>query len=623
MKSKRLINALGDVDERYVEEANPQRRPIIRRRQTVAACILGAILILNLWLFLPIQTNMSAVNKYSDSEYFPLIQKMYAFTSKPRYRNYFSALLDGILSIRSMNKGDAMEMSPTGTGANGEYTEVTDNQVSGIIEWDVIKRTDRYIFHLQNDGLRVYEINGLDTAVVASVPIDSFFDEFEKGSYAGDPVMFLSTDCNTVTLIIPVWRKSVGYSDQTSVISLNASDVSNITVKNKVAFSGQFTDARLVGGNILLFTRNYYSPTVESYKNEESFVPQIDRGNGFESMPFEKLVISDNAMAKSCMAIYEINEETLEINDMIGIYASIIDGIYVSHDGIVLSASYTKNTKDIGIERVNESISEIFAISFKNGFEYRGSTSIEGYVKDQYSFDIKDNILRVVTTTRTLTYVMGEEKFDSNETISRLRDTSASLYCISLENMETVASVEKFAPKGEVVRSVRFDKDKAYVCTSYQQVMLDPVFIFDISNTGSITAKDTGVIPGFSDSLINFGDYLLGIGYGETGETKLEAYREGESTVESICTYEPEFTTPCLEYKSFLIDRENGLFGFSYTEYGNGRREYFVLLGFDGSHFTELAKIEIVSSHKVRALIIDDCLYVFQHSNELIIKNLR
>ena len=93
--------------------------------------------------------------------------------------------------------------------------------------------------------------------------------------------------------------------------------------------------------------------------------------------------------------------------------------------------------------------------------------------------------------------------------------------------------------------------------------------------------------------------------------------------MESVCTYEPEFTTPCLEYKSFLIDRENGLFGFSYTEYGNGRREYFVLLGFDGSHFTEITKIEIYSTRWLRAFIIDDHLYVLQHSNELIIKNLR
>ena len=621
MKSKKLIEVLTDVDERYLEEAAPEIRHKTKKRALIAACFLGAMLILNLWLFLPIQTNTAAVNKYSDSEYFPLIQKMYAFTNKPRYKNNFAALVDGLSSIGNL-KGDAMENSPTGTGANGEYTEITDNQVSGIIEWDVVKRSDKYIFHLNNTGLSVYEIKGTDSSIAGSFPFDGIFSPYEDG-YAGEAVMFLSADCNTVTVIIPVWSKKHGMENQTAVISLDVSDVNNISVKNRVSFSGQYVDARLVDGKILLFTRNYYHPSVESYENEASFVPQINRGNSNESIPFEKLVISDNAMSKSCMAIYELSEDTLEINDMIGIYASLINGIYVSHDGIVLSATYTLNTEDTGIRRVAESMSEIFAISFKDGFEYCGSTCVRGYVKDQYSFDIKDNVLRVVTTTRSLTYLLGEEQFERNEISSRVRKTSASLYCISLDDMSTVASVDDFAPKGEVVRSVRFDKDKAYVCTSFLEVMLDPVFIFDISDKGNITSKDTGVIPGFSDSLINFGDYLLGVGLNEFSETKLEVYREGDGSVESVCKYELMDTYPELSYKSFFIDRENGLFGFSYHEYNDRNQHYYVLLSFDGNSFTELARVPVYSTHRIRAFIIDDCLYVLQYTEDLIVENLK
>lgn len=621
MKNKKLLSAIGDVDERYVEEANPKIKPKIMKRSIVAACILGAMLFLNLWLFLPIQTNMSAINKYSDSEYFPLIQKLYAFTNQPQYKNNFLAIVDGLSSFRIKNDSASGESTAPGDG-NGEYVEVTDNQVSGVIEWDIIKRSDRYIFHLKPQGLSIYEINGTETAEVASLPVNDILSNLDNGEYAGDPVMFLSTDCSTVTIILPIWTKNSGYNSQTAIVSVDVSDVSNISIKDRITFSGEYVDARLVVGKLLLFTRNYYSPTVDSYKNEESFVPQADHGNGFESMPFEKIVVSDNAMSKKCMAIYEIAEDTLEINDMIGIYASLIDGIYVSHDGIVLAASYTRETRNTGVEKVTESMSEIFAISFKDGFEYCGSTSVRGYVKDQYSFDIKDDVLRVVTTTRTLSYVMGDEQFDSTENVSRIRKTSASLYCISLDDMSTVASVTDFAPKGEVVRSVRFDDDKAYVCTSYQEVMLDPVFIFDISDNGNITSKDTGVIPGFSDSLINFGDYLLGVGFNDLSETKLEVYREGESSVDSVCTYEPRYTYPNLEYKSFLIDRENGLFGFSYEEYGQSNQQCYVLLGFDGSSFTEITKVTITSTHRVRAFIIDNCLYVFPYGSEMIVKQL-
>jgi hypothetical protein len=47
MKKKKLIEALGGVNEDYVAEANPKIRPIIRKRSIVAACILGAILLDN------------------------------------------------------------------------------------------------------------------------------------------------------------------------------------------------------------------------------------------------------------------------------------------------------------------------------------------------------------------------------------------------------------------------------------------------------------------------------------------------------------------------------------------------------------------------------------------------
>jgi uncharacterized secreted protein with C-terminal beta-propeller domain len=619
MKKKKLIEALGGVNEDYVAEANPKIRPIIRKRSIVAACILGAILLLNLWMFLPIQTNTSAIRGYSESEYFPLIQKMYAFTNKPRYKNNFAALVDGLSSIGNL-KGEAMENSPTGTGANGEYTETTDNQVSGIIEWDVIKRSDRFIFHLTGSGLAVYEINGIDTEAVARFQIDQFFNNGTE-SYGGDAKMYLSADCNTVTLILPIWSKKYGMSTQTAVVSLDVSDVQNIKVSKKISFSGEYRDSRMVDGRLILFLRNYFSPKAEDFRNEAAFVPQIDTGDGFKSMPFEKIVLPEHAMAKSCLSIYDIEEKTLNINDMLGVYSGI-GSIYVSHEGIILASTYTDETRNTGIEKETESMSEIFAVSFKNGFEYCGSTSLRGYVKDQYSFDIKNGILRIVTTTRTTRSIFGEEQFERNEAASRIRKTSASLYCVLLENMKTISEVENFAPTGEVVRSVRFDGDKAYVCTSFETVMLDPVFIFDISDTGNITSKDTGVIPGFSDSLINFGDYLLGVGYNDIRETKLEVYKEGDTAVESVCVYEPEMTAPYLEYKSFLIDRENGLFGFAYHEYGHSNQQFYVLLGFDGNTFTEIAKVPIYSTNKIRALIIDDHLYVFQHSEDVMIQKL-
>ena len=145
--------------------------------------------------------------------------------------------------------------------------------------------------------------------------------------------------------------------------------------------------------------------------------------------------------------------------------------------------------------------------------------------------------------------------------------TSASLYCIDLAKWEVVASVENFAPKGEVVQSVRFDKNYAYVCTAVQ--LTDPVFFFDLSDLNNITYKETGNIEGFSTSLINLGDgYLLGIGRGDSwSSVKVEVYRESESKVESVCSYEIKNGSYSQNYKSYYVNRDTGMFGFGYYDY--------------------------------------------------------
>lgn len=618
MKNLKLLKALSLADEKFVEEADPKnqkkennnipgRKRKLIKYGTIAACFLCVITALNLWLFLPLKANMSAINRYSDSEYFPLIEKLYAFSNKPKYNNNFSALINALASLKDATGEDPSE----GISVSGadEYIEVTDNQVNGVIESDVIKRSDKYIYHIADNTLKIYEIKGQDTYAVFSYQLNDLHTDVNT-SYSGNPSLYLSKDCKTLTVIVPTWGKTLGVF--TIIASFDVSDpLEAVEIKNKVVFSGEYQDSRMIDGKLILFIKNYFFGTADSFGNEAAFVPQIDTGNGFESMPFQKIVTSENAMAKKCMAIYELREDTLTIDDMLGIYANITTGIYVSLDGMILSATYTVS-ESTGAKTISESMSELFAISRTEGFKYCGTAQINGSIKDQYSIDIKDGILRVVSTTRIDTQVWGEEVFVYNDgTSSAAYNTSASLYCIDLENMQTVASVDNFAPTGEIVRSVRFEGNKAYVCTSFQTVMIDPVFIFDISDTGNITSKDTGVIPGFSDSLINFGDYLLGIGYNGQRYAKVEIYKEGEASVDSVCTYEPEYANPYLEYKSYLIDREEQLFGFSYESYAADRNSYFVLLGFDGNSFYEIAKIQVESTNRIRALIIGDYIYIF------------
>jgi hypothetical protein len=143
------------------------------------------------------------------------------------------------------------------------------------------------------------------------------------------------------------------------------------------------------------------------------------------------------------------------------------------------------------------------------------------------------------------------------------------------------------------------------------------VYCFDLSDLNNITWKDTGTIDGYSSSLVNFGNgNLIGIDFGDERQLKIEAYRETETGVESICSYE-QYASFSTDYKSYYIDRENQLIGiglyFWDTQEYNGY--WYVLLHFDGSAFRELAMIPMDDSgtliQEMRGVVIDGWLYVF------------
>ena len=218
-----------------------------------------------------------------------------------------------------------------------------------------------------------------------------------------------------------------------------------------------------------------------------------------------------------------------------------------------------------------------------------GSVIIEGSVHDRYSMDEYEGILRVFATTSWSEYKNNETYYSFG-----ISNANVSLYCIDISDFSVVASVENFAPYGESVQSARFDGDTAYVCTAIE--LSDPVFFFDLSDLDNITYKHTGTIEGFSTSLIDFGEgFSVGIGVGSYGYLKIEAYVEDGDNVTPLCSYEAD-AYYSENYKSYYIDRENGLIGLGITDYsyeGNERGRY-ILLHFDGYKFTELVNVPLV-----------------------------
>ena len=194
---------------------------------------------------------------------------------------------------------------------------------------------------------------------------------------------------------------------------------------------------------------------------------------------------------------------------------------------------------------------------------------------------------------------------------------NVNLYCVDLSDWKIEASVIGFAPAGEEATSVRFDGPKAYVCTAEVIRFTDPVYFFDLSDLSNITYTDTGIIDGYSTSLIQLGNgYLMGVGYSKSGGLKIEIYENTENGVVSVCVYERQATFS-ENYKAYFIDRERQLIGLAVYPWDGGRE--YILLHFDGEQLNLVNTLYFSGlMEHVRATLIDDYFYVL--STDFVVK---
>ena len=227
------------------------------------------------------------------------------------------------------------------------------------------------------------------------------------------------------------------------------------------------------------------------------------------------------------------------------------------------------------------------------------------------SYDAGDPTVSRASASTLTSDVRSESSTSATESTAK-HTRSASLYCIDIQKMQVVASVLEFAPHGETVQSARFDGDTAYVCTAI--VFSDPVFVFDLSDLKNITYKDTGVIEGYSHSLIELeGGYLLGIGKTGWSTIKLELYLETEDGLSSVSKIELENTYGTEEYKAHYINREEMIFGFAYQQYGGNDKTVYAVYKIVDGEITVATEINI--DYKVvfslcRGVYIDGYFYV-------------
>lgn len=676
MNKKDLENMLGMVDDKYLKEANPTKKrffvlfnkSLFVKIATVAACL---VLVLNAVIFPALLGAMGGLrdelnnkdmqiqdilNKLENEKNTPHTQQIYELNlgqmggtpsvitlSTPQttipsaykelvdmlaqnsgYGDRFDNMsgeiedafdkaegsFDGSFKDEWEDMGDLDSAFPESgkedESSNGKYEETTDLQTNGVIEGDIIKRSTKYIYYLNGDTLNVYSINGLASSLVGTVSLNRVIclisekislnheeDEIDYSYTKNANEMYLSKDCKTVSIIVSDYFSIYGYEvPYVAIISVNVENPQDMYVNNVATLYGKYESSRVVDDEIFVFTKH-------NAKKSPIAIPQYSDGDGFKYFDIDN-IYTEGASTNRYLLTYRLNASTLKMNDA-SAFLSYGEEIYVSETSIYATRTYKEKR---GQE--NKTVTGIIRIWYTgSSFVNKGSVVVDGYIKDRYSLSEYNGFLRVVTTDTSSRHIE-----DANYTVY---PTSASLFIIEAHSMTLLNSKLCFAPEWESVRSVKFKDQYLYVCTSKQTT--DPVFFFDLSNPlGELESKDTGDIPGFSTSLIDFGDDLLGVGVDSNWNFKLEAYKETETGVESVDYYIVNGSYAD-DYKSYYINREMGLFGLGVYDRNSSTPKRYLLLHYDGTEFKEVLNESLDGTLALmRGVLIGDYFYMVSNS---------
>ena len=610
-----------------------------------ASSVVCVLLVLAIVCSLPILgEGVPNINAYKGDEYYPLIEKINSGYSNNRYSIFSqigNAFNKGFGAMEPMDPPtDASTSEENNGSSDNKYEETTNNQVDGVTEGDLLKRSTAHAFYLKNGYsqnaepcllLQVYRLEGSDTELVTEYYVrpkdNTSFSQYNSYIQAE---MFLSDDATRLTVLSTcLSSEKIVY---TTVISLDVSNVNEIAEVNRVYVSGAYLSGRKVDGKLLVVTNfnvghyGYYGYGSVDYDKKETYVPQCGGDLGDSFIPVNDIFVPDKCNQIDYTVLATLDETTLNVDDSYAVF-SYSDDVYVSQDYIAVMRNgyyYYGGQFDYGNEidpssiksPLYVSVCEIVALSYKEGFSKKGEIGLDGFIKDRYGMDEKDGILRVFTTVNQSRRING---YASASTIN------VSLYCVDLNSMQIVASKERFAPSGDEVKSARFDGDVAYVCTARRNT--DPVFRFDLSDLDNIAYVDTGEIEGFSNNLIKFNDMLLGIGQGEnSGVLKVELYEQSndenaENGIVSVAKYERNCSYS-FEYKAHFVNAEHNLIGLHVYDYEDGlitgdpnvNRNKYLLLRFDSQTNTlEQIYLGEFDSHRDydRAFYADNGVYVF------------
>jgi hypothetical protein len=429
-------------------------------------------------------------------------------------------------SSSARTSGDRASVEAADESAEGgqEFSE-TNNQEEGVDEADLVKTDGNRLVTVNGNRLRVVDVTGDRPQLTSTVKLP---DEFWGGELFldGDTALLMTTGWTPQPLMER--GETVDWYGGSPTGRIMEIDLATGTIERTLEFEGSYLSAREIDGSIRIVmtaTAQRFNFVFPSSRGAEDTAERANRDlieNSTIDMWIPTYRITDGAPGQGdvvedgpivdCDQVHLPTEfagfgslvvltadisEGLTISDSLSVFTEG-NTVYASPDRLAVATpkwpEWTEDGELVNAETYRTAIHS-FDISDPASTNYAASGSVRGFLLNQYSLSEYDGYLRVATT-------------DGIPWNSRTSESFVTVLGEDGGDLVEVGQVGGLGP-GEQIFAVRFLGEMAYVVTFEQ---IDPLYTIDLSDPTNPRAVGELKIPGVSDYLHPYGDFLVAVG---------------------------------------------------------------------------------------------------------------
>ncbi len=396
-----------------------------------------------------------------------------------------------------------MNGSTTGTTGDKNFG-TTNTQEKDVDEGDIIKTDGNYLYVANGSRKSVSIVDVTKDKMTEAAQIDLSDSESVTEIYLnGDKLVIVGnlrkesndkTSWEIVDYAYGTYGPYVEFSNDTFVKVYDITDRKAPKLVNEYSQQGTYNNSRMIGTKLYAISTYYVHVYNDDYRDR--CIPEIATGGDYAKIPADCIAVINESESTSYAVITTLDISENKDPESKAILGSC-ENLYASSKGLFIS--------EMRVTQNAEETTKLYRFEYTDtGVEFKCCGEVEGYLNNQFSMSYDGEYFRVATT-------VNKTKVEGNVVSMSVDDRVNNLYILD-NKMKIVGKVEDLA-KGELIKSVRFVGNMAYVVTFRQT---DPLFVIDLTNPEKPTVKGELKIPGFSEYLHPIADGLL-VGVGQDG----------------------------------------------------------------------------------------------------------